>query len=146
MHVCIHACVCLRHKRSHTVGFLELKTTRCHSSPAYLFSFSHVYFWICSLQFFSFCFSIWWCCGWITSTAWKFVTQCHNPNIAQDAGASSHLRSGFCGMVNCPSQVCTLNGIDIRFSESLKWNKDSVELSESRAVTFKKFINWHDGF
>lgn len=102
-------------------------------------------FWICSLHLFPFCFSIWWYCGRITSTAWKFVTQCHHPNIAQDAGASNHLRSGFCGMVNCHSRVCILNGIGIHFSNSEKKQRICIVV-QVWAITFKKLINCHDGF
>lgn len=102
-------------------------------------------FWICSLHLFPFCFSIWWYCGRITSTAWKFVTQCHHPNIAQDAGASNHLRSGFCGMANCHSRVCILNGIGIRFSNSEKKQRICIVV-QVWAITFKKLINCHEGF
>lgn len=102
-------------------------------------------FWIFSLQLVPFCLSIWWYCGWITSTAWKFVTPCHNPNIAQDAGASNHLRSGFCGMVNCHKRVCVLNGIGIRFSNSEKKQRICIVV-KVWAITFKKLINCHNGF
>lgn len=102
-------------------------------------------FWIWTLQLFPFCFSIWWYCGWITSTAWKFVTQCHNPNIAQEAGASNHLRSGFCGMVNCHSRVCILNGTGIRFSNSEKKQRLCIVV-QVWAITYKKLIKCHHGF
>lgn len=99
-HVHIHICACLgAYMPVCSFGFLKLKSKRCLSSLpicsdplASTFDFVQC----------SFCSSIWRYCAWLTSTTWRFVTQCQNPNIAHDAGTSSHSR--FCLWVDEPPQ------------------------------------------